>query len=381
MKGIERSIYIEGLNLERFLRQASEMNLSIDSIKRKGRRLTAKAPEDDLASLQLLAEQGGWRFSIGRRQGMGYIVDVLCARKLLAAMLIVMAVLLLLSTQIIWHIDVEEAGIYTADLQAYLLQRGIHPFITKYTVDLHVLRDALEWRYPDIAWADCGWRGGTLRIRLVQGTPVGEALTHHGSGDIIAERDGIVESIITLAGTDMVKPGDVVHQGQVLIQGMERTAEDALVPVMARGQVFSRVWKSASVRIPMHETQTDYTGRTQTCWTVTTPWFHLWKIPGKIYETEDIRRTETPLGGFFLPMVFITETHMETELQAVPRSEESVKTDAREAALRLLLENAGNRDDLVDKWVDCCMIDDEVIEAVATGEWIVDIGQPVRHEP
>ena len=381
MKGIDRAFCIEGLNLERYLRQAAESNLTVTAVKRNGRRMTAIAEESDFLALQTLAEQGGWRFTRGCRRGAGRLVDCVIARKTLLVMATVIVVILFLSTQVIWHIELRDAGIYAADLEAYLMQHDIHPMKMKRSVDLNTLRDALEWRYPDIAWADCGWRGGTLCIRLVQGTAMGDAVSQNGAGDIIASRDGIVESVITLAGTDLVKPGDVIRKGQMLIQGMERVADEGVIPVMARGQVFARVWENVAVRVPLWETQTNYTGRETVVTTVICPWFSLWSLPEQIYDTEDIEYRKTPLGGIFLPLSFAEQTHMETELMSKRRNEEVVRAEAGEAALRALLEKAGKRDDLVDKWVDCCMIEDEVIEAVATGEWIVDVAQPLRYQP
>ena len=381
MRGILRSFRVEGLNLERFLRQAADMGLSVSSIKRKGRMLTACAMEENLPHLQNIAEQGGWRFITGARRGWGRSLDKLRAHKLLAAGVILVLTLLMLSMQFVWHIDVSGADLYAADTKAYLAQHGIRPLMLKRSIDLSLLRDALEWRYPNIAWADCGWRGGTLRIQLIEGTPVGDTISHQGSGNIVAARDGIVESVITLAGTDVVKPGDVVHKGQVLIQGVERTAGDTNIPVMARGQVYARVWESATARIPMHAAETHYTGQQTVDWTITGPWFDWWHVQDSVYETEDVRRSETPLAGLFLPLRYVVETHMEAELFQTRRNEDEVQAEANAAALRLLAEKAGKRDDLVDKWVDCCMIEDEEIEAIATGEWIMDIAQPVRYEP
>ena len=43
--------------------------------------------------------------------------------------------------------------------------------------------------------------------------------------------------------------------------------------------------------------------------------------------------------------------------------------------MRIARENAGWDAEIVDKWVDYCMIEDEILEASAVGERRIDIGQ------
>ena len=85
------------------------------------------------------------------------------------------------------------------------------------------------------------------------------------------------------------------------------------------------------------------------------------------------------LGGLFLPFTLVMEERMEAEVTQMPRDVEEVKADAGAAALRLLQENGEIDDELVDKWVDYCMIEGEVLEAIAYGERIVDVAKPRRN--
>ena len=52
MKGVRRSLTVEGLNLERLIRQAGEAGISLARLKRRGRRMTALVAEDQLPALQ-----------------------------------------------------------------------------------------------------------------------------------------------------------------------------------------------------------------------------------------------------------------------------------------------------------------------------------------
>ena len=60
------------------------------------------------------------------------------------------------------------------------------------------------------------------------------------------------------------------------------------------------------------------------------------------------------------------------------RDLDQAKAEAGLAALRALGQKIGRNEVFVDKWVDYCMIEGEILEAVAMGERRIDIG---RSEP
>lgn len=376
MKTWQRRFTAEGLNLERLIRQAGEKGIALSGIRRLGsRKLRGQVDEADAAALQMLAEKGGWGFTLGMRLGLGRLADGLRRRIPLAVMCVLVLAAVICASRMMWQVSIQGAGVYEADLRAYLDEVGIRPVRWKSGVDPAALRDALEWRYPDVAWVEVGWRGMTLQVNVITGTAVGDTIDLSGQGDVVAARDGVISSVVTVAGTPMVKRGDVVRRGQVLISGEERTLGEAVRPVSARGVVMARVWDGASVRMSVSEQATVYTGRTQQAQTVRLPWFNLSPMEDSGFEQQDVSVREMPLGGLFWPTVIRTETRMEAAIRRQGRDLEAVKAEAGVAAMRLLRQKIGLDDDLVDKWVDYSMIDDEELVAVAIGERVIDIAQ------
>ncbi len=377
MSAWQRAFTAEGINLERFLRLAGEHGVHLQALRRQGtRRITALAPEGELATLQELAIRGGWRFTLGERRGLGVVQDWLIRRWMLTAAVAMGVVLLAAASQVMWRIDIIDGGTYAPDIAVALAEMDIRAPMLKASVRLGELRDALNWRYPRVAWFECGWRGVTLTVRAVEGTlPMTEAM-QDGPSDIIASRDGIVHSIVTRAGTPVVEMGDFVHKGDVLIRGEERTGAETVRPVVARGTVTARVWEGATVSIPLREVTTTYTGGTHAAWTVTSPWFPLWQMPPSPYEQQDVSIAEMPLGGFFLPLTLRTETRMEADCRTSQRDQAAVAQEAQQAALRKLHEKIGDEESVVDIWGNCSIIEDEILSAVAIGEMLVDIAVP-----
>lgn len=369
-----RSFIVEGLNLERLLRRAGEAGIPLSEVRRvKGRRLSGRVMEEDVPRLTALAEQGGWRIEIGSPLGLGHLAERLRRRWLTALLSALAVAALIAATQVMWRVEIENGGVYLADIRQFLDEQGIRAPAWKRTVDLAALRDALEWRYPRVAWFECGWRGMTLRVSVLTGVADGTPLTHAGVGDVVASRDGVVVSVVTKAGTAQVKAGDIVRAGQVLIRGEERTSEDALRPVSARGAVMARVWDGASVRMKTTEVNTRYTGREETIHQALLPWFPLCHLPPDSFEAQDVTVREMPLGGLFLPLTYREVIRREAEFTREQRNIAALKEEAAAAAMRRLRQKIGNHDVFVDKWVEYCMIEDEELEAVAIGERVIDI--------
>lgn len=372
----------EGLNLERFLRRTAEHGVALEEVVRQGRRVKASAREEELPILREIAEKGGWSLTIGERQGLGHALETLRRRWLLIAAMALGLIAAGTASQVMWQVRLEGAGIYSADLTAYLQALDITPPRWRGDIDISHLRDQLEWRYPKVAWVEVGWRGMTLEIRLVEGVADGEPLTYQGAGDVVATRDGVVERIIAKAGTAVVLPGQLVKAGDVLIRGEERGADGTTHPVSARGVVMARVWEKASVRMALTETDTEYTGKTEELWTVSTPFFDLWRLPETRFDQCDVRIREVSMTGWGLPVVFRQVTRMECRTAVKKREISDVLPEIEQAVLRKLGKIIGNADSFIDKWVNWSIIEDEALFAEATGERLVDIaGRPQAECP
>ena len=372
------SLTVEGLNSARFLRQAGEQGIRLTGVRRAApRKLTALAAEDALPALQELALRGGWKLKTGRRRGLGRAAEWLMARWLLAAMLAMACVVLFAASQVMWRVEIENGGTYAADILSALEELGVQAPRLRSQISLGELRDALEWRYPRIAWFECGWRGSTLVIRPVEGVLPLTERNHGGACDVVAMRDGVVHSIVTRAGTPVVKVGDIVRAGEVLIKGEERTSDGAVKSVAARGSVIARVWQGASVSMSAIDVVTSYTGRTETVWTLRTPWFDLWQMKASAFSRYDTSVTQTPVCDIFLPVTLHVETRMEAEYTCQQRDHAQLEAEAWEAARRKLQEKVGAEESLIDIWGNCSMIDAENLLSVAIGEMLVEIGRQV----
>lgn len=368
-------ITAQGLNIEKLIRRAGEASIELRALDRSVRSFCAQTREDDLPALRALCEKGGWKLETGARHGTGRAIEALNRRRILLAACVAGVAALIVGAMLMWRVEVQGAGSYYADLMRFLTEQGYTKITWKSAVDTGGIRDALEWRYPEVAWVEVGWRGTALHITMHKGQPVGETLSYEGCCDVVATRAGIIESVITVAGTPMVKAGDIVRKGDVLIRGEERGKDETLHPVAARGQVLCRVWDGASICVSMMEKETVYTGRLRKKTVVQTPWFPLWPDEQSEFVEQDVSVRRMVLGGLFFPLYIEEATCREAQVSVKKRDLDEAKAEAALGAMRKLREKVGTEDKFIDKWVEYSMIEDEKLQAVAIGERCIDIGE------
>lgn len=136
----------------------------------------------------------------------------------------------------------------------------------------------------------------------------------------------------------------------------------------------ARCWRSYTVRMSLNEAIATPTGREHRATQLVCPWLAWPEEPDTPpFLTSDLTVTLTPIAGAFIPLWQRTLQWNEVALEYRRRDEAQVRAQAGQAALSRLKESLYGYE-LVDKWVDYCMIEDTTLAATATAEWLMDIG-------
>lgn len=372
----------EGLSLEKLAALCANEDIPLSHFKRlTPKTIVGQTTQKDYHKLCILAQERGWQITFGGTAGLSAWIEKVKDRWGLALGLGLAVVLIGLALQFVWQIDVMDAGAYEGDVRSYLEETGIGVGVYKGALDLDKLRQDLEWRYPKVAWVHTAFRGSTLVIRMVEGVPTPDIAPYGEPRDLVASRGGLVVSVEPVAGMALVKAGDIVKPGQVLIQGKERRGTEETIAVKARGRILARVWDQARVRMPLYEMLSEPTGERHMAQGILTPWFQWGDFEHPAYAASDTIVEQWPLGGAWWPISLRRETRQEVMLERKERPLEEVQQEASQAAMRLLSQKMGLNDDLVDKWVDCCMIEGGIVEACATVERVIDIAQSTPKLP
>jgi len=366
---------LTGLNLERFINLMRQKEIPLLGIRRHdARTLICECYSSDLKAVSALAEEKGWRIQSTQPLRLSAALVRLRSRPGIPVGAVLMLVCMLVMSRYVWRVDIRSAGPYHADIAAYLSDNGYQAGIPRTSVDAAALEGALLQRYPKIAWFQVYVSNVTLVVEVTHGVPMPETQGRE-PGDVVAKQDGVVQSIRVYAGTAAVKIGDTVRKGDVLIRGEERSSDGEIVSVHAQGVVTARCWRSQTVRMPLKEVVSTETGREHSIVTLHTPWFD-WPLQFETpdYLASNLYLNDTPIGGAFFPVMRRLSTYREVSMEYIDRDAQEVRREAEEAAFRQL-KTVLFDDEIIDKWVDYCMIEDDILAVTVTAEQLVDIGE------
>jgi similar to stage IV sporulation protein len=270
-------ILTQGEGLAAFLNQALKDGIVFYNGRRLPDAFLAEVSTEDFRRLRKAAKKAGIKVRLRAKYGLPFVLLRWQRRKgLILGLLLIFAALTVLS-QFVITISVEgNDRVATEQLLAEAEELGLKRWVLKKSLDLDSLSRELQEGNEDIIWATMEERGTNIRIRVVEKTLPQKVLYR---GDLIAAKTGFVDDIIVIQGIPVVKEGDTVKEGQVLIKaagGMTEYSfdvgskagakENAVDAPAAKGFVRGRVWYSAEKKVPLLEEITEKTGKFANGW-------------------------------------------------------------------------------------------------------------------
>lgn len=172
-----------------------------------------------------------------------------------------------LLSRFVWDISVSGGFIHTQEeMLSYLQKNSIVCGMRKEEINCTELERQLRIDYPDIGWVSAELKGTKLFLRLAETSlpdmqPESEEPVH-----LVATADGIVERIVCRSGTPMVKQGDVVRKGDILVSGVisVRGDNDTLVnryAVTADADIFLKTVKQYLHEFSRETEEKEFTGK------------------------------------------------------------------------------------------------------------------------
>jgi len=270
-------IKVTGEDLERFINQAVRDGIIFYNGKKLPYSFRAEVSTQDFKRLRKAAKGSGIKIAIRAKYGFPFVALRWRRRKGLIVGLFLIFTALTVLSQFVITIDVEgNDRVPTEQIFAEAEKLGLKTWVLKNNLDLEQISKKLQENIPDLIWATIDERGTNMKIRVVEKT-LPEKVIYQG--DLIAAKTGFVDQVIVIQGIPVVKEGDTVKKGQVLIKaagGMteysidvsnSREVKQNLVDApAAKGFVRGRVWYSAEKEVKLAEEFTEKTGRITVGW-------------------------------------------------------------------------------------------------------------------
>jgi len=332
------TLLVKGKKQERIINLALSRGIYIWDIKWQGNHLSLRIRSSALQAFQAIAAENDFELEIVGKRGLPFLKTKVQRRIgfLGGAAFFVLA--LYVMSLFVWFIEVD--GNKTVDTKQILqsaARNGLSQGSGKWRFSGSDIENAMLRELPRLTYVQCEIQGVKAHIKVVEKIwPDEEVL---GPCHIVADRDGVVEEILVLEGQSIVKPGQVVGRGDILISGIvyppvpeTSDVSELLEPeepsfVRARGTVKARTWYEGYGECPRRVETKIFTGETALEINLKTPWKEVCLKKAKLSKKSFYKlarkpiMANTPLGmwGIYINKYHEQEKQVQsyTEAQAI----------------------------------------------------------------
>lgn len=348
-------IRVTGPAPERFVNLAVSQGHRLWNTRRGPRTIEADVSIHSFRRLRQAARRTRSKVKILERHGFPFLLQRLSRRPLLMAGAIVSLCALYALTSMVWVVQIEGAdALDPALIREVAAGVGLRPGVFKATIEPRQVERSMLLAVHGLSWVAVELHGVVALIRVVEKRPLERPELPTPPVDIVAAKDGVITSLVVLAGEAVVKEGDTVRAGDLLIRGVapaappSQAAEGEVptpapggVPVVASGIVKARVWYQAYAEARLHTLTHVPTGKSWRRIALViqgreVPVWGWWEAPRGLYQRREERARSEWLEGLGFPVEVVTTITTEVQDVRTDLSPEAAEAAARQAASEAL---------------------------------------------
>ena len=322
-------IKIEGLTLERFLNLAATKDIYLWDIKRIDYTiLKMKTTIEGFKSLKEIVKKVGCQVEIIDKIGLPFVLYKFRNRKMLGIGIVIFLILVMFLSSIVWDIEIIGNSIIdTQDIIKFLENENIKLGMIKYKIDKDYIEELILNQFEIFSFVNIETKGTKLILEVKEQTLPPEQLDMSIPCNIVANKKGVIIKAIARNGKTLVRKGDIVEKGQILITGII-DREDEYTLVHSEGEVLAYTRYSIKVEEPIIKTIKEETGEVIKFQEIKIgkKAFQLFKeeIPFKYYN-ENIKEIDFFKNKIKLPFKIFTHEYKEVELKEIKQNIDFLK--------------------------------------------------------
>ena len=319
-------VQVTGYAPERFLNLCSNHNILMWQMRRIEDGYEFYISLKGFRQLKPFLKKTRTKVRILERHGIPFKMHRYRKRKLFFAGVVIFFLFLFLLSNYIWNIEIDGNSSVTDDNLLQFLGENQSGFgALKSDIDCSGLEEKIRLKYKNIIWASAQISGTKLTIQIKENLVNGETKDDADDTpkDICATKDAVIKSIVTRTGTPLVKEGDSVKTGDILVSGKidiyndngEITGYDYCV---SDADIYGCTTDAYFDSFKRKYKEKTYTGNTKKRYALEiagrTLHIPMRKVSYPLYEkTTDYRQLHI-CSDFYLPFVWCIDTYQEYQL-------------------------------------------------------------------
>lgn len=205
-------IKVEGYYIERFINICNNKTILLWNVKRdRDTIMYARVRISEFKKLKNIAKTTRCKIEINRKRGLPFILNKYRKRKIFAISLITIVLLIMISSNYIWNIEIiADESINREEIIAMLEQEGLKLGTTKRNIDIKRVINNVRLNRNDIAWIGIRVDGTNAIVEIIKSEEKPQIVAEDEYCNIVSDKAGIITKINAQNGTIAVKVGDIV---------------------------------------------------------------------------------------------------------------------------------------------------------------------------
>ncbi len=338
------TVEVTGRSVERFMNLCAVQKKDVWGFEVTSNGISMKVRLSDWKSLRSLAGKTHVKLHICKKHGLWFMMRPLWKRWGLVAGVCLFCFLLQFLSGRIWLIEIQgNQQVQPQEIKSILEQAGIREGINAKGADWATLRQGILSQNPEISWMSFNPQGSVLSVDISETTQKPQINNNEQPCNILASRDGRVVDIQVYTGKAMVKTGDAVVKGDMLISGAVEYSDGCTVLKQASGKVLAETVHKKEISIPFNQQVYLPNGeqsirRVLYCFGLEIP-LYLGSVKPP-YEKETLEDMLT-IKGVTLPLGFKKGVFYHTVETEITLTQEEAQNQGKEKIEEYIKENLG----------------------------------------
>ncbi len=244
-------IEFSGDSLERVFGICARNKIRLFAVSKVDGKLVANVSFNDFKKTRKVLRKQGLRVHIIQKSGLPIFIQKKRNRIGFALGMLIFSLILIILQSRIWRIEITGAdNIRKNDILNVCENNGIVIGGSKRKIDTSRSALNLSTELGGISWVAVNIEGTTVSVEIREEKEA-EFNTESAPSNLIAAYDGIVKSVEVTSGYSLVKPGDSVASGDILVEGKLELATGAIEFVNSSGKIMAQTNRKLTVSIPV----------------------------------------------------------------------------------------------------------------------------------
>ena len=372
-------IEVEGYFIEKLINLSSNKSILLWNSKReKSTLLYTNISIKDYRKIVKIAKKTKCRVKIKEKKGLPFIFNKYRKRKIFFLSLCLIVVGIVILSNFIWNIELTgNTNISKEELIAVLEQEGLKVGTAKNKINTKEIVSKVRLDRNDLAWIGIELKGTNALVKVVEADKKPDIIKEEEYCNIVATKPGVIVKTNAINGTSLVKQGDTVNKGTILIAGWLEGKYTGIRYVHANGEIIAKVWYEEKQKVELNQVISKENGNSENKYSVKINNFQInfYKTLSKFKKYDTIGETKKIkiFSDFYLPIEITKITNKELIVEELTYSKEEAKQIAVEKAKKLLDEKIEDKEKLVNTYINYNETE-EYIEAQVIYEVLEEIG-------